>query len=231
MRDVVTIETFTAQREWTVDDVPVLTATLSLPRPVGEDSRSIRRLDRYYQLHARAYLRYCDRWLFPQAAEAYRLALESSAPLPQDFANLAYRVTCNAGGVLSLYTESRETCGGRMERRRHGDTWDLLSGYPMPLSACFPRKALWRKALLAWTEEEVQQQERAGVAKYHEGWRRLMRRNFNPENFYLTETALYWFWQMYTIAPSAEGIPVFSMPYGENDCFFPGSRDKIKPTT
>jgi hypothetical protein len=227
MRDQLKLEPFVARREWTVDDIPVLTAELSLPRPVGESGRTFRRLDRYYQLYARSYLRYCERWLFPQSEEACRLAMETSAPLPQDSARLFYHVTCNGGGVLSLYTESAETCGGRTERRRQGDTWDLLTGYPVPLSACFPRKFPWRKALLRQSETEIDRQERAGVARYYDGWRRLLRRNFNPEHFYLSETEFFWFWQMFTIAPSAEGIPVFSMPFGENDCFFPGIRDKI----
>lgn len=228
MCDQLKLEPFVARREWTADGIPVLTAELSLPRPVGESGQAARRLDRYYQLYARAYLRYCERWIFPQSAEAYRLALETSAPLPQDSARLSYHVTCNGGGVLSLYTESAETCGGRTERRRRGDTWDLLTGYPVPLSACFPRKFPWRKTLLRRSETEIERQERAGVARYYEGWRRLLRRNFNPDHFYLSETELFWFWQMFTIAPSAEGIPVFAMPYGEDDCFFPGSRDKIQ---
>ena len=230
MHDQFNLEPFVARREWTVDGIPVLTAELSLPRPVGETGRAARRLDRYYQLYARSYLRYCERWLFPQSAESCRVALETSAPLPQDSAQLSYRVTCNGGGILSLYTESSEICNGRTERRRHGDTWDLLTGYPIPLSACFPRKSPWRKALLRRTEAEVERPERAGVARYYEGWRRRLRRNLNVENFYLSETELFWFWQMFTVAPSAEGIPVFSMPYGENDCFFPGIRDKIETT-
>lgn len=228
MRDQLKLEPFLARREWTVDGIPVLTAELSLPRPVGEGGRVARRLARYYQLYARSYLRYCERWLFPQSAEACRLALETSAPLPQDSARLSYCVTCNGGGVLSLYTESVERCGGRLERRRHGDTWDLFTGYPIPLAACFPKKSPWRKALLRLSEAEIERRERAGAARYQEGWRRLLRRNFNPDHFYLSETELFWFWQMFTIAPSAEGVPVFSMPFGKNDCFFPGFRDTME---
>lgn len=230
MRDQLKLEPVLARREWTVDGVPVLTAELSLPRPVGEGGRPARRLARYYQLYARSYLRYCERWLFPQSAEACRLALETSAPIPQDSARLTYRVTCNGGGVLSLYTESVEKCGGRTERRRHGDTWDLLTGAPIPLSACFPKKYPWRKALLRGAEAELERRERAGVTRCYEGWRRLLRRSFSPDHFYLSETELFWFWQALAVAPLGEGIPVFSVPYGENDCFFPGIRDTMKET-
>ncbi len=228
MREHLLLDPFTAQREWTVDDIPVLSVEIFLPRPAERSDRVARRIDRYYQLYVRSYLRYCEQWLFPQAAEAYRTALTNSAPLPQDRAELRYQVTCNTGGILSLYTESKEFCGGKTERHRRGDTWDLAVGYPISLSACFPRHANWKKLLLERAQTEIQKQESAGVARYHDGWRKLLRRNFNPENFYLTEEALSFFYQMYAIAPAAEGVPVFSMPFDETICLFPPSRGKIE---
>jgi len=228
MRELLLLDSFTAQREWTVDDIPVLSAEISLPRPKNRSDRVARRIDRYYQLYVRSYMRYCEQWLFPQAAEAYRLALVNSTPLPHDRAELHYHVTCNTGGVLSLYTESKEVCAGKPERRRRGDTWDLAAGYPIFLSNCFPRHTNWKKLLLERAQAEIQSQETAGVSRYHEGWRRLLRRNFNAENFYVTEEALCFFYQMYAIAPAAEGIPVFSLPFDETGCLFPKNRSKIK---
>lgn len=228
MCDQIRLEPLVIQREWTLGDIPVLTAELSLPRPADRDGRAARRLERYYQLYARSYLRYCERWLFPQSAEAFRLALESSAPLPRDLARLTHHVTCNTGGVLSLYTEAAETCAGRTERRRHADTWDLFTGSPIPLSACFVRKAPWRKTLLRRAEEELERRERAGVLRLDGGWRRQLRRSFSPDHFYLSETELFWFWQALSAVGGGAYGPVFSMPLGENDCFFPGIRAKIE---
>lgn len=82
MRELLLLDSFTAQREWTVDDIPVLSAEISLPRPKNRSDRVARRIDRYYQLYVRSYMRYCEQWLFPQAAEAYRLALVNSTPSP-----------------------------------------------------------------------------------------------------------------------------------------------------
>ena len=70
-------QVFAAEREWTVDGIPVLTATVSLPRPTEDRSRAARRIRRFYQLQARSYLRYCENWLFPWAAAEYRRALET----------------------------------------------------------------------------------------------------------------------------------------------------------
>lgn len=221
------LEPFTIQREWAVEDIPVLTAEIVLPRPADRRQRPARRLERYYQMYARSYLHYCEHWLYPQAAEAFRQALAAGKPLPCDRAGLRYQVACNTGGVLSLYVDSREVCSGRTERHRRGDTWDLLGGYPILLADCFRRKAPWRKILLSRAEAEIQRQEAAGISCYHEGWRHLLRRNFNPDNFYLSTEGVTFFYQMYAIAPAAEGIPIFFQPFGENDCLFPVGSGRI----
>ena len=75
-------EAFTAEREWCVEGIPVLTAAVSLPRPVGPQTRMLRRIRRYYRAQAGAFLRYCQRQLLPMAAEAYREARAASRPLP-----------------------------------------------------------------------------------------------------------------------------------------------------
>ena len=178
-------EPASAEREWTVEEIPVLSASVSLPEPVPAADRLSRRIRRYYQLQCRSFLRYCEAYLLPAAAEACRTALEASQPIPKFHAELTYRVTYNEGGLWSLYTQSRESGpGGRTVLLRRGDTWDLASGYPVALSAFFPRRSGWKRRLLDAAEAEIQQQEQAGAARYHEGIRRLLRRHFNPQNYY-----------------------------------------------
>lgn len=215
-------ELFAAEREWTVDDIPVLTASVTVPRPVPAEDRVSRRIHRYYQLQCRSYLRYCERWLFPQAEAAYREALETSAPLPCLRAELMYQVTYNQGGLWSLYTQSRETSvSGPSLLTRRGDTWDLNVGYPVELSAFFPPRSGWKKHLLSLAAEEIQRQERAGISRYCEGWRRALRRRFNAQNYYLTAEGLAFFFPMYAVAPAAEGIPTFILPYGTDPLCLP----------
>ena len=217
---------FAAEREWTVEGIPVLTAAVELPQPQGADAVS-RRIRRYYQAQCKAFLRYCERWLFPQAEAEYRAALAASAPLPCFRAELGYRVTYNSGGLWSLYTQSREvSLPGRTLLTRRGDTWDLAAGYPVPLSAFFPSRSPWRRQLLALAAEDIQRQERAGVARYDPEWRKKLRRRFNSRNYYLTEEGLTYFYPMYAIAPAAEAIPAFTLPYGQRDLLPPGQRRK-----
>ena len=216
-------EPFAAEREWTVEGIPVLTAAVELPQPLDADAVS-RRIRRYYQAQCKAFLRYCERWLFPQAEAEYRAALAASAPLPCFRAELGSRVTYNSGGLWSLYTQSREVTGHTLLTRR-GDTWDLAAGYPVPLSAFFPARSLWRRQLLALAAEDIQRQERAGIARYDPEWRKKLRR-FNSRNYYLTEEGLTYFFPMYAIAPAAEAIPAFTLPYGQRDLLPPSEHRK-----
>lgn len=216
-------EDFAAEREWTVEGIPVLTAKITLPQPATAKDKVSRRILRYYRLQCRAYLRYCESWLFPQAEAEYRAALAASAPLPCFRAELNYRVTYNEGGLWSLYTQSREvTLPGQTLVTRRGDTWDLASGYPAAIQDFFPPRTPWRKRLLRLAAEEIERQERVGIARYHEGWRKDLRRHFNAQNFYLTAEGLAFFFPMYAIAPSAEGVPTFLLPYGEEGIRFGG---------
>ena len=217
-------EPFAAQREWTAEGIPVLEASVEVPQPQGEDTVS-RRIRRYYQTQCKAFLRYCEHWLLPQAEAEYRAALAASAPLPCFRAELGYRVTYNSGGLWSLYTQSREVTGHTLLTRR-GDTWDLSAGYPVPLSAFFPARSPWRRQLLALAAEDIQRQERAGIARYDPEWRKKLRRRFNSRNYYLTEEGLTYFFPMYAIAPAAEAIPAFTLPYGQRDLLPPSEHRK-----
>ena len=159
-------EAMTAEREWTVEEIPVLSASISLPEPVPAADKVSRRIRRYYQLQCRSFLRYCETYLLPAAAEEYRAALAASLPLPHFRAELTYQVTYNDGGLWSLYTQSRESgFSGRPTLLRHGDTWDLTSGYPVPLSAFFPRRSGWKRRLMEAAEAEIQRQETAGISR------------------------------------------------------------------
>ena len=220
---------FAAEWEWTVEGVPVLSAAAQAPEPLEKD-RTARRIKRFYQLQCRSFLRYCERCLLPQAAAEYRTALEASRPLPSFRAELSYQVTYNEGGLWSVWTQVREVLGpGPALVTRRGDTWDLAAGYPVPLRDFFPAGTAWKKRLMAHAEEEARRRERAGAGRWREDWRRELRRRFNPQNFYLTEEGLAYFWPMYAIAPASEGVPVLGRPYGEGSLARPDGRGRFQP--
>lgn len=207
-------ESITAERIWTVDDIPVLTAATSLPQPSQVHGHVSRRIRRYYQAQGQAFFHYCQHILLPLAKAEYQTALAASAPLPCFHAELYYQITWNENGLWSLYTESQERIGSSPTLRiRHGDTWDLSTGYPVTLSSRFQPKVRWKKVILTAVAAEIEQQERCGIAQYHVNWRHLLRRRLNSRNFFLTSEGLAFFYPMYAIAPTAEGIPTFVLKY------------------
>ena len=208
-------EAFTTERTWDADGIPVLTASVSVPFPVQESDAVSRRIRRFYQLQSRAYLHYCEQWLLPCAKAEYAAALATSAPLRCFHTELTYCVTYNDGGFWSLYTQSREPLpSGQTLLTRRGDTWDLTTGYPVPVTFFFPRNSRWKRKLLTRTAQEIEQQQRSGAAIYHPFWRKELRRSFNPRNFYLTGDGLAFFYPMHTLSPGAD-LPIFLFPYHE----------------
>ena len=208
-----TVQTTETERVWDVEGVPALTARASMPKPVGTERRC-RRIASFYRLQERAFFQYCQRELRPWAETEYRAAAKNSIPLASFRASLDFQEAYRAGRLWSLYTELRENAApGPTFRRRWGDTWDIVTGYPVALPDFFPARFRWKQALWRLAAEEIERQERRGLARYHPDWRRRLRRCFNPANYYLTPEGVAFFYPMYALAPAAEGIPCFLYPW------------------
>lgn len=203
---------------FSVDDLPLLTAEAQLPFWEGTGGR---RFNHYYTAYSKVFLQYCRTELFPQAQLLYRQALESAGPLPQWQAVLRTTLTCQTPQLVSLYTDSIESSDSKRRILRRGDTWDLRSGYPMALADFFPSHTLWRKRLLENAGAQIEREEQQGLSLYHPDWPQRLRSAFNPHHFYLTDAGLCFFYQMYAIAPAAEGIPTFCLPYDDQSGPFP----------
>jgi hypothetical protein len=200
------------------EEVPLLTAAAQLPH---WDGRGGRPFNRYYRSYSRAFLHYCREELFPQVRQQYRQARESGGPLPRWQVTLDTAVTLETPRLLSLYTDSIERGGPQRAVLRRGDTWDLRWGCPMALPEFFPARSGWRRRLAEAAAAQIQQEEAQGISLYYPDWPRRLRRAFSPRNFYLTEEGLCFFYQMYAIAPAAEGIPTFCLPYDAGQGPFP----------
>ena len=195
------------ERTWDADGIPVLRAGVSLPCPEGKG-----RIRTYYQLQSKAFLRYCEGCLLPQAKEALARALTESKPFQCHEAELTYRVTCQEGSLLSLYTQSREA-GDEVLLLRRGDTWDLAQGAPVSLGRFFRRRGMWRRVFYETACSDLDRRQRAGAAALREDWRKQLRKCLNPRDFYLTEEGLTFFLPMYALGGAQLGIPTFTIPW------------------
>lgn len=203
-----------AQRTWTHEEVweaePVLRCSLSLPHLPAPRRRSIRRMDRYYQALVDHLKRFWLRQTVPQAVRAAMLARQSSRPVSLWEEQVSFSITRNSSGVLSLFWDRRSSQGGPALTERHGDTWLLTDGCPLllrdiPLSV--PRRELPEEAV-----RQAARREREGISCYAPDYPELLRLQFRPDRFYLTEDQLCFFYPMRSVASRAEGIPVFSVP-------------------
>ena len=202
---------FTAEsRAFPPDDLPLLTARLRLPRWNGTGGK---RFDRFYSAYGRAFFSYCQSVLLPRAQAALELAQQNGGALPEWEIALDTVVTLQREDLVSLYTDTVERCGGGRLVLRRSETWDLSDGSLVPLSRLFPGGISWCRRLLGSVADRIRLQQEQGIAGYHPDWKRRVRTSFSADRFYLTEEGLCLFYQMYAIAPAAEGVPVFILPW------------------
>lgn len=210
MPDTVLLRPALTDTSYCEDGFPLLTADALLPQITGRGSR---RFQRYYDACAAAFESWCRHKLFPQAQLLYQQALSSAVPPPQWHASLQTTITYHENTLLSLYTEATLTGTPQRTVLRHADTWDLRRALPVTVAECFPARAPWRSFLLQQAAQQIEQQEAQGIAAYDPLWRKKLRRYLRPQQFYLTQTGLCFFFPMHTIAPVVEGIPTFFLPY------------------
>ena len=201
------------EKAWEVDGITVLHASVTLPQ-LAANTRRAQRFDRYYRHLGKAYFAYCEQMLLPWARAQCKAALETSSPWTHTSCEMSYRVTLREGNIVSLCIDAKETNGPvpRLVLRR-ADTWDLTAMLPMPMGEFFPKRAAYRKRLIALARETAQTQMAQGVAAYDEAYRVLLRRAFSSRNYYLSDAGLCFFYPMYAVAPSIEGIVTFTAPY------------------
>ncbi len=223
-------ENLTREKVWESDGIAVLRADVELPQLAGSSHR-VRRFNRYYRRLANAYFVYCEQMLLPYAKEQCKTALKNSAPWSHTQAQMRFTVTCRADSIFSLYIDAKETDGPvpRLTLRR-ADTWDLKSMLPIPLSEHYPPHAHCRRQLIRFARETAQRQQEQGSAVYDRNWRTLLRTAFSTRNYYLSDAGLCFFYPMYALAPAAEGIVTFTVPYHAESGPFPPLRAAAEET-
>lgn len=209
----VTVEPQVWQEDLTWEGERVLTVSLRRPSISG-DTAPLRRMERYY---ARLAALWRERWtgpLYRAACEALTAARAASRPFHPWEVSVDYAVTYAKDGILSLKLETRERTGGaRPLLRFQGDVWDTAAGVPVPLRAFFPSRARVKRLLLPQLRAQVEKRTASGEYLYYLDWPRRLKADFSPDRFYLTESGeLALFYPLYTLAPYAEGVPVFTVP-------------------
>ena len=208
----VSVEAETWTQVLKYEEEPVL--TLSLRWPTLPDERaSFRRIGRYYAQVSQLWKKRWSQVLYCSACQAAAAAREQSRPFRPWEASLDYVLTYCQNGLLSLYLVLYENTGGAHGiTTRCGDTWELCSGTPRSLRSFFPSGSHPRRMLLGEAGAQIERRIASGESLYYSDWAQRLVSDFSPERFYLTpEGQIAFFYPLYTLAPYAEGIPVFTI--------------------
>ena len=200
----------------TVEELPVLTASLQLPTYTGWQ-----RFNRYYRRWEASFRRYCRTQLLPLAEAALHQAMETAGPLPQWEASLTSTVTWQSPEVVSLYTEMRLQGPGGIPTRRRGDTW--YRGLPLTMAELFPRRAHWRRRVLAYAAGQIRQNPQL----YPQDWQRRLVLSFRARRFYLTEEGLCFFYPAGTLSPTS--AVTFCLPWDKEQGPIPPEQSRQEP--
>ena len=94
-----------------------------------------------------------------------------------------------------------------------GEVWDCSSGYPCSLRAFLPVKPRrWKQILTEQLQKQAQQRLDSGESLLYPNCLSVIKENFDPSRFYLTEDGLVIFYPLYTLGSYGEGIPTFTIP-------------------
>ena len=165
------------------------------------------RINAFYEHQAAAFLRDIKKRFLPAAIAEHDRALLKSAPFKPFEISATFHVAHN-GDILSFYRDTRVTTGAARAHTRSGETWDARSGWLCDLKSLLPPGMNYREVLKS-VVEIAKKQEKAGTHKYLDDFTKRARKNFSPSNFYITDEGIVIFFDELTVAPRAEGIPVF----------------------
>ena len=162
------------------------------------------------------FLNHASNTLYRQAIRDYKYSQINGFPFHPYEAVLNYSVTFNESCHLSDYHDRYEYTGGAHGITARGsDTWDLNTGWRMPLSSFFPQSTDYQRYVIDRITEQAEKNITENPGIYFEDYKKLIVQNFNPNSFYLTPQGIVVYYQQYDIAPYATGIVEFLLPYDE----------------
>lgn len=196
----------------------ILTYTIKYPEIISDYFRDfLNRLNLYYKFQAESYQKTRIAKLYRLAVENFEYSVANGFPVHTYEVIIEYTVTDNTNCTLSLYFDRYEYTGGAHGITfRNSDTWDLVRGKRMGLEEFFPEN----KDFIKFVQNEIIRQIEVNIENdeniYFDDYADLVKENFNVKNFFITDSGVVVFFQLYEIAPYASGIQTFLIPYSEN---------------
>lgn len=170
------------------------------------------RINKVIKSQVEGFYNYTKNTLFPEAMSEYKYAMENGFPFRPFEAVLNYTITYNRCNYLSMYRDGYEYTGGAHgTTQRQSDTFDTTSGRTFCLSDFFSNCPDYREYIIKQIINQADKNMRENPYIYFDNYKELIRENFNPENFYLTNEGIVIYFQQYEIAPYSTGIVEFTV--------------------
>ena len=209
------------ERTLTLEGEPVLRYTLSWPEIQGAGLGG-RWISRYYARLARAWRRRWEREVYWKACLALADRRAAARPFLPWTGRLAGETVLWRDGLLSLRLEGEETRGdGKPCRVRWGDVWRVKEGAPCPPRALFGGRRRWRREALAEILRQGEARRQSGNCFLDPDWAKKLRK-LPIRDLCLTEEGAEAALPQCSVAPAAEGTPVFLLPTVAADGQTPG---------
>ncbi|MCR4772103.1 MAG: RsiV family protein [Oscillospiraceae bacterium] len=170
-----------ARHSWTKDGETVASLDVRLPHIDGVPKR----VNNYYSILEKRLRSFCRRRARAGERGIYRLD---------------YTVGLSGGEYISIYCDVYRD---GVVRARTACTWDAASGYPLPLGHF---TELSRRAVTGRISALI---ERERFPVYFKSYGKRLRRFYDPDNFWLSEEGIHFYYQPLTLAPAEYGVSHF----------------------
>lgn len=188
----------------------IAAAEIHISRPEfsgAPEKNRLYRINRFYEHDAEKLTRYVKKRLFPAAVSALENSISLSRPFYPWGISIDYTVTLNNGSLLSLYRNITVNTDCKYKARL-GETWDITTGWPVFLSDFFPRRQSCKRRLISYILKNIAS-ESENFSFYKKGCKKLIKRHFNKDNFYLTGDSLVIYYQPGVLADTSCGVIEF----------------------
>ena len=161
-----------------------------------QNTRGARRVDRFYEHTAKKLLSFAKHDLMPLAAEVRKKCEDEGCVFSPVSVKADFFTTFFEGNCLSLWREVTISGPDGCDTKRYGDTWDISRGLPLTLRDILGGG--YKKQLLTCEDAK----------KYG---KRLLRKYFDSERFWLCDGLAVVFYEPGTIAPFEMGVVTFAL--------------------
>lgn len=174
-------------------------------------------INEHYFFYAQKAESCCRTELFQQAVENAQYIPSNQPPFNSYEFESVYQVAYNQECITSLYIDQYEYLGGAHGSTfRLSDTWNFKTGGQIPLQQFYSPDILFSEIIFHEIESQIEKRLKDSPSSYFDDYPALLRKNFNPENYYLDSDGIVIYYQQYDIAPYSTGIPTFFIPIKEN---------------